>query len=57
MVADGTRMLSTHSLRLVVACESLCARSEWPMRSLVTLGSPLGVHNLLSSTVSDSGLR
>jgi hypothetical protein len=31
----------------VVAYEALCAHPEWPVRALVTLGSPLGIRNLI----------
>ena len=36
-----------HSLGSVVAYEALCAHPEWPVRALVTLGSPLGIRNLI----------
>jgi hypothetical protein len=31
----------------VVAYEALCAHPEWPVQALVTLGSPLGIRNLI----------
>jgi hypothetical protein len=31
----------------VVAYEALAAHPEWPARKLVTLGSPLGIRNLI----------
>ena len=40
-------MLVGHSLGSVVAYEALCANPEWPVRMLVTLGSPLGIPNLI----------
>jgi pimeloyl-ACP methyl ester carboxylesterase len=46
-VSDDTRVLVGHSLGSVVAYEALCAHPEWPVRALVTLGSPLGVRNLV----------
>jgi hypothetical protein len=46
MTAD-TRVLIGHSLGSVVAYQTLCAHPEWPVRTLVTLGSPLGVRNLI----------
>ncbi len=42
-VSDDTRVLVGHSLGSVVAYETLCAQPELPVRTLVTLGSPLGV--------------
>ncbi|WP_435229840.1 hypothetical protein [Streptomyces sp. Tue6028] len=42
-VRDDTRVLVGHSLGSVVAYEALCRHPEWPVRALVTLGSPLGV--------------
>ncbi|MEU6353481.1 hypothetical protein ABZ896_29855 [Streptomyces sp. NPDC047072] len=46
-VTDDTRVLVGHSLGSVVAYEALCAHPEWPVRTLVTLGSPLGIRNLV----------
>ena len=46
-VDEDTRVLVGHSLGSVVAYEALCAHPEWPVRALVTLGSPLGVRNLI----------
>jgi pimeloyl-ACP methyl ester carboxylesterase len=42
-VAADTRVVVGHSLGSVVAYEALCAHPEWPVRTLVTLGSPLGL--------------
>ena len=45
---DGdTRVLVAHSLGSVVAYEALCAHLDWPVQAFVTLGSPLGVRNLI----------
>ena len=44
---DGTEVIVAHSLGSVVAYEALCAHPEWPVRNLVTLGSPLGIRNLI----------
>jgi hypothetical protein len=41
-IGPDTRVLIGHSLGSVVAYESLCAHPYWPVRTLVTLGSPLG---------------
>lgn len=41
-IEDDTRVLVGHSLGSVIAYEALCAHPEWPVRTLVTIGSPLG---------------
>jgi pimeloyl-ACP methyl ester carboxylesterase len=46
-VGDDARVMVGHSLGSVVAYEALCAHPEWPVRALVTLGSPLGIRNLI----------
>lgn len=46
-VGEDTRVVVSHSLGSVVAYEALCAHPEWPVRALVTLGSPLGIRNLI----------
>lgn len=46
-VDADTRVLVGHSLGSVVAYEALCAHPGWPVRTLVTLGSPLGIPNLI----------
>ncbi|MFD4630419.1 hypothetical protein ACFVYR_22595 [Streptomyces sp. NPDC058284] len=46
-VTDDTRVVVGHSLGGVVAYEALCAHPEWPVRSLLTLGSPLGIRHLV----------
>ncbi|MFF5145663.1 hypothetical protein ACFY6U_39150 [Streptomyces sp. NPDC013157] len=46
-VTERTRVVVGHSLGSVVAYEALCARPDWPVRALLTLGSPLGVRNLV----------
>jgi pimeloyl-ACP methyl ester carboxylesterase len=40
-------VLVGHSLGSVVAYEALCANLGWRVRMLVTLGSPLGIPNLI----------
>ena len=47
VVGEDTRVLVGHSLGSVVAYEALCANPDWPVRMLVTLGSPLGIPNLI----------
>jgi len=46
-VGDDTRVLIGHSLGSVVAYEALAANPSWPVRALVTLGSPLGIRRLV----------
>jgi hypothetical protein len=46
-IESDTRVIVGHSLGSVVAYEALAAHPEWPVRSLVTLGSPLGIQNLV----------
>jgi hypothetical protein len=40
-VKPDTKILIGHSLGSVVAYEALCAHPEWPIETLITLGSPL----------------
>jgi hypothetical protein len=47
VITDQTRVLLAHSLGTVVAYEALCAHPEWPVRTFITLGSPLGIRNLI----------
>lgn len=42
-VAIDTRVVVAHSLGSVIAYEVLCANRSLPVRTLVTLGSPLGI--------------
>jgi pimeloyl-ACP methyl ester carboxylesterase len=42
VVADDTRVIVAHSLGTIVAYNALSQHPEWPVRTLVTLGSPLG---------------
>ncbi|MCF3120150.1 hypothetical protein IPZ68_10580 [Streptomyces arenae] len=46
-VTDDTRVVVGHSLGSVVAYEFLCAHPGLPVRSLLTLGSPLGIRHLV----------
>jgi hypothetical protein len=47
VVSNDTQVVVAHSLGSVVAYEAVCAHPEWPVRTLVTLGSPLGIRNLI----------
>lgn len=47
VIGLDTRVIVAHSLGSVVAYEALCAHPEWPVTVFVTLGSPLGIRNLI----------
>ena len=53
-VDADTRVLVGHSLGSVVAYEATCAHPDWPVRALVTLGSPLGIPNLIFDRLQPS---
>jgi pimeloyl-ACP methyl ester carboxylesterase len=46
-VTDDTRVVIGHSLGSVIAYEALCANPGWNIGGFVTLGSPLGIANLV----------
>lgn len=46
-IGPDTLVLIGHSLGSIIAYEALCAHPEWPVRAFVTLGSPLGIRNLV----------
>ena len=46
-IRPETSVLVAHSLGSVVAYQTLCAHPEFPVRTLITLGSPLGIPALL----------
>lgn len=49
-ITSGTRVVVAHSLGSVVAYETLCdpeLNGDWDVRTLVTLGSPLGMRALV----------
>ncbi|MGW3282882.1 hypothetical protein [Nocardia rhamnosiphila] len=46
-ITPETRVVVGHSLGSVVAYETLCSMPGHPVRALVTLGSPLGIPNLV----------
>lgn len=46
-VGDDTLLVIGHSLGSVVAYEALCAHPEWPVTDFITLGSPLGIPNVV----------
>lgn len=47
VIGAGTEVVVAHSLGTVVAYEALCAMPDHRVRALVTLGSPLGIRNLI----------
>lgn len=46
-ITPETRVLIAHPLGAVIAHECLCAHPEWDIRAFITLGSPLGIRNLI----------
>lgn len=50
-ISAETRVVVAHSLGSIVAYETLCAHPEFPVRTLITLGSPLGMPALLPRLV------
>jgi hypothetical protein len=57
VVSEDTRVMVGHSLGSVVAYECLCAHPDWPVRTLVTLGSPLGIRNLVFDRLKPSPIE
>jgi hypothetical protein len=47
LIGPDTRVVVAHSLGSVVAYEALCASPGHDVRAFVTLGSPLGIRNLV----------
>jgi pimeloyl-ACP methyl ester carboxylesterase len=47
LISTDTRVVVAHSLGSVVAYEALCGLPEHRVRTLVTVGSPLGIRNLI----------
>jgi pimeloyl-ACP methyl ester carboxylesterase len=46
-IGPETSVIMGHSLGSVVAYEALCANPRWPVHTFVTLGSPLGIRNVV----------
>lgn len=46
-VTSETRVVVAHSLGSVVAYEAMCANPSWTGLRLITVGSPLGIRNLV----------
>jgi pimeloyl-ACP methyl ester carboxylesterase len=47
VVDSETQVVIGHSLGSIIAYEALAAHPEWSVKTLVTLGSPLGIRNLI----------
>lgn len=47
VVGDDTRVIVGHSLGSVVAYEALARHPEWKVRTFVSVGSPLGIRNVV----------
>lgn len=56
-IGADTRVVVGHSLGSVVAYEALCASPALPVKMLVTLGSPLGIPNLIFDRLDPAPLR
>jgi len=60
-IGEETRVVVAHSLGSVVAYEALCALKGHGVRALVTIGSPLGIPNLvfdrLQPTPTEAGKK
>jgi hypothetical protein len=46
-IPPGAKLVIAHSLGTVVAYEAICAHPEWKIEGLITMGSPLGMHNVI----------
>jgi pimeloyl-ACP methyl ester carboxylesterase len=46
-IDEDTRVLVAHSLGSIVCYEILCRHPEWPAKAFVTIGSPLGIRQLI----------
>ncbi|SFN41596.1 PGAP1-like protein [Nitrosospira briensis] len=47
VMQSDSKVLIGHSLGSIVAYEALCAHPEWSIQTFITLGSPLGIRNLI----------
>lgn len=56
-VDADTRILIGHSLGSIVAYEALCNHPEWSIDTFITLGSPLGIPNLIFHQLRPIPLR
>jgi len=46
-IGPDTTVIVAHSLGSVISYEALCAKPAWPVRTFVTIGSPLGISKLI----------
>ena len=46
-ITPDTEIIVAHSLGTAVAYEALCAHPDWNVRTLITLGSPLAIRNII----------
>ncbi|MGK7913130.1 MAG: hypothetical protein AB4050_16885 [Synechococcus sp.] len=53
-IQDDTRILIGHSLGSIVCYEALCEHPDWPIEVFITLGSPLGIPNLIFDRLTPS---
>jgi hypothetical protein len=53
-IDEDTRVLVAHSLGSIVCYETLCQHPEWPVKVFVTLGSPLGIRQLIFDRLEPS---
>jgi hypothetical protein len=53
-IQSATRVVVGHSLGSVVAYEALCKHPEWQIDTFVSLGSPLGIRNLVFDALTPS---
>ncbi|MFF3018223.1 hypothetical protein [Streptomyces sp. NPDC057939] len=56
-IGPDTRVVVAHSLGSVVAYEALCALPGHQVRALVTIGSPLGIRNLVVDRLQPAPTR
>jgi hypothetical protein len=54
VVDSDTRVVIGHSLGSVVAYEAIARHPEWQVHSLVTVGSPLGIRNIVFDRLAPS---
>jgi len=54
-IGPDTEVVVAHSLGSVVAYEGLCAHPEWRIKTLVTLGSPLAIRNVILDRLHQVG--
>jgi hypothetical protein len=56
-ISGDTRVIVGHSLGSVVAYETLCLNPDWPVHTFVSLGSPLGVPNIIFERLEPSPMN